>query len=144
MMLALTIALCLSAAAATLGMLTVAVTNYDPGSWETIVILGGWDVAVYAGVVGFAIAFGKSRSASAVILLGAAVIGVSSVFILYGSLSVYFSPPTPTRRVMNCVGPLIELGLPVLQWPTLALFSAVAFLVFSSRRSTPLANEALV
>ncbi|MHB0958930.1 MAG: hypothetical protein ACYC0X_26625 [Pirellulaceae bacterium] len=29
------------------------------------------------------------------------------------------TPPTPRHRVMNCVGPIIELGLPLLQWPTL-------------------------
>lgn len=137
----LTIALCLCAASATLGMFTLAVTNYNPGSWETIVILGGWDVAVYTGVILLAIVFRKSYFASAVMLVGAVVIGGLSVFILHGCLSGYFTPPTPTHRVMNCVGPVVELGLPILQWPTLAVFAVVAFFAHSPRRSKPHAEE---
>ncbi|MHB9076808.1 MAG: hypothetical protein ACYC3X_04845 [Pirellulaceae bacterium] len=131
---------CFCAAAATIGMLALAVLNYNPGSWESIVIVGGWDVAVYAGVVLLAVALRESRRASVVMLLGAVFIGGFSVLILYGDLSAYFTPPTPRHRVMNCVGPIIELGLPLLQWPTLGAFAAVAFTCRGSRRPTSLAR----
>ena len=108
-------------------MLTLAVQNYNPGSWETIVLLGGWDVLVYAGIVTAAILFRRSVRASLVMLCGAVVVGGFSVLLLYADLSVYFVPPTPTTRVMNSAGPLLQFVLPVLQWPVLGVFVVVSY-----------------
>ena len=127
MLLVLTIAVCVLAALTTCGMLVVATLNYNPGSWETVVILGGWDIFVYVGIIATAFGFQNSRQASYVMVAGAATISLCSVIVLYTDLQPYFMPPSPTFRVMNCAGPIIQLGLPFLQWPALGVVAGVAY-----------------
>ena len=121
-------------------MLALAVMNYNPGSWESIDILGGWDVAVYAGVVLLAVALRESRRASVVMLLGAVFIDDFSVLILLwlSERSLHTANSAPPRDELR--GPNIELGLPLLQWPTLGAFAAVAFTCRGSRRLTSVAR----
>ncbi len=135
MPLAITITVSVVAIGMTLVMLGRAVANYNPGSWETVMILGGWDAFVYAGIVLLALGLRYSPRASWTIAAGAAVISGFSVCILYADLSPYFTSPAPALRAMNCYGPLIELGLPVLQWGALGVVAVVAG--YSATRCSP-------
>lgn len=127
MLLAITISVCSLAAFTTIGMMVIAMSNYNPGSWETVVILGGWDSLVYLGIIAIACVFRHSPRTSCIVALGAAAISAFSVLVLYADLQPYFTPPSPTFRVMNCAGPLIQFGLPFLQWPALGMVAGIAY-----------------
>ena len=126
MLLTITISMCCLAALATFEMLSLAVANYNPGSVATIGVLGGWDVLVYIGVIALAIALRRSRPASIVMAIAAVVISVLSVTTLYIVQRPYFTPPTPATRVLNSAGPIVEFGLPIVQWSAFAVAARLA------------------
>lgn len=118
---ALTSAVCLVAAIATFSMQSMAVRNYNPGSWETIMLLGTWDAAIYVALASWAFGARQSTCASLIALFATTVISLSSVLILHNHLKVYMTPPAPGLRAQNSFGPIVELGLPLLQWPLFGL-----------------------
>lgn len=140
MPLAMTILVSCLATVATIAMLSRAVANYNPGSWETVVILGGWDVLVYGGLVLLALALRYSRHGSWVIVTGAALISGFSIAVLYADLAPYLTPPTPASRTANCFGPLIQLGLPILQWGGFVVVAVLAGYAARRRCTPPVGN----
>lgn len=133
MMYLMTIAVSLLAAAASWAMIGLATYNYNPGSWLSVVVLGGWDTAVFVAFGAVAVGLRNSRTGSLILLAGTLATGIFSTWLLYADLHFYFTPPTPGNQVMNCMGPLVELGLPILQWPTFAAFASAGY-VISQRR----------
>ncbi len=120
---------CLCCVAITFAIFVVVANNYNPGQWASVIIFGGWDTIVYLGIIAAMFAFADSRRCSCVILASGITIGGFSLFALYSANEPFFIPPTPTGRVMNCAGPLVEIGLPFFQWPTLGLFVGTATLL---------------
>jgi hypothetical protein len=109
-------------------MEAIAVKNYNPGSWETIAILGGWNSLAYLAIALAAGAFGRSIRGSVVVLVGTMIISGLSVVELYAALSPYFVPPSFGHRVMNCGGPA-EILIPFLQFPMYAAVLLAAFVL---------------
>ena len=87
---------------------------------------GSWDAAVYLRVLTLAFVYQASRRASIVMLLGNLIIAGFSLYCLYRTYRIAFLG-NYSPSMMNCVGPIVELGLPLLPWPALMVFSVIAF-----------------
>jgi len=122
------ITVCTGATIATLSMEGIAIANYNPGSWESVVILGGWNCFAYLLLSTTAFAFKNSMHAASTALTGTIIVSCLSLLALYGALHVFFEPPTPGHRIMNCSGPA-EIVIPFFQLPLSIVFvSAACFL----------------
>ena len=127
MKLAIIILGCALAIYATFRMLGIAVGNYNPTSWETVILLGAWDSMVYPAIVGLACLFRRSPRSLGVVLTGTVALTSLSLWILYFDLQLYFTPPVGNARVHNSYGPLIQFALPLLQWTLFAVVTAGAW-----------------
>jgi hypothetical protein len=118
---------CALAICATFRMQAIAVANYNPTTWETVVLLSAWDSLVYPAIVGLACLFRRSPRSLWVVLTGTVALTSLSVWILYFDLQPYFTPPVGNARVHNSYGPIIQLALPFLQWTLFAVLTAGAW-----------------
>jgi hypothetical protein len=126
---------CVLAMYAIFRMLAIAVANYNPNSWETVVLLGGWDSLIFPAILGLAVLLRRSQQGLVTLLTAAVVLAVLSLGILYYDLHPYFAPPVGNARVLNSYGPLVEFVLPLLQWPLMGLIVAITW--WFSRRRLP-------
>jgi hypothetical protein len=76
-----------------------------------------WAAGPYLGLCWLALAFRRNRDASRLVLAGTLFIGAGALLLFYNYLRPYINTsPGDANRPMNCVGPIAEYGVPIIQW----------------------------
>jgi hypothetical protein len=92
-----------------------------------------WTGTPYLGYCGLAFARRRRSGASRLVFVGSALSAGLAVLLYTADLLPYIEARSKGEVVMNCAGPLIELGFPVVQW----VFVGLLWLVTLPRWSRP-------
>jgi len=104
-------------AACTLAIFTAVSVHFN--EYGALKLLGTWNTLIYGGFAVAAICMRKSvNSQWALFFVLLFVGGLSNLYLLHLQLPYLRSPP---GVVQNCAGPILELAVPLLQWPALGM-----------------------
>ena len=105
---------------------------------HSLMFLGGWAVAPYPAHCVLAFAARRRPEASVAILVGTIASGGVAILLFLNDLQPWIDARSRgVEPPMNCGGPLVEFGLPVVQWIFLGVLGWVAMTSRPADQSQP-------
>jgi hypothetical protein len=115
---------CIAAAAATAGLFWLRLGEQQTSG---ALVFIAWTVSPYAALLVVTLRWLRSTTASIVVTLGAIAIAAFGLTLLYGAAWPYLEARWQgTRGPLNCGGPVIELGVPLVQWIAVVVLALLA------------------